>query len=508
MSRLPVRQSEAWEDLLPRAAEVSVCFDGVLIEHHLLRAGQRAELHIPFASEGGELGYVEVRAGRCIETRRSTEAQGEAAWAPLLAPLRLSSPLMSVQLTPSTAPARVPVGVRDWKQRVALGLLSPLIALVAMLPILAIFLAGWGTLRALSLHLDDRHVCRLRVLLPDDRQRILRLLSPSMKETAAAVQPTIAAPPHAARRRTPKNAGAQTATVTADGDGHGDGHGYGLRIRRRIRLGTATDTDTATANATRVAFAASKSLQALNDASLFDEDVRQALEHLQGEDPLPGDRSVGMGSRGSQGGAAAGEAAAAASSGHADGSPSSASGSHPASDTASDTAPDTDGLGLRGDGGGGGGADEGTIGLGNIGTIGHGAGDGSGYGRADGDFRARRIIGCTLRGGMAPSASGGLDKAIIRRVVRAHLNEVRACYELELQHAPELSGRVSTRFTIAADGSVASALADRDGLASRGPAGERIAACVAGAIRRWTFPRVRNGAATVVSYPFSFYSAP
>ena len=100
------------------------------------------------------------------------------------------------------------------------------------------------------------------------------------------------------------------------------------------------------------------------------------------------------------------------------------------------------GLGLRGTGRGGGGTGEGTIGLGNLGTIGHGAGggSGSGYGRGAGGFSGRSARVPQIRSGAA-DVRGSLSKEVIRRVIRRHINEVRFCYEQELNSRPDLEGR-------------------------------------------------------------------
>ncbi len=113
------------------------------------------------------------------------------------------------------------------------------------------------------------------------------------------------------------------------------------------------------------------------------------------------------------------------------------------------------GLGLRGTGRGGGGTGEGTIGLGNLGTIGHGGGGGtgSGYGRGAGGFGGRTARVPRIRSGAA-DVRGSLSKEVIRRVIRRHINEVRFCYEQELNQRPDLEGRVTVSFIISPTGAV------------------------------------------------------
>jgi hypothetical protein len=96
------------------------------------------------------------------------------------------------------------------------------------------------------------------------------------------------------------------------------------------------------------------------------------------------------------------------------------------------------GSGWSAPGRGGGGTGEGTIGLGNTGLIGkgEGGGTGSGYGRGAGaGFGGRGTAVPTVRQAKA-TVTGALDKDIIRRIVRAHINEVRYCYNQGLARDP------------------------------------------------------------------------
>ena len=157
------------------------------------------------------------------------------------------------------------------------------------------------------------------------------------------------------------------------------------------------------------------------------------------------------------------------------------------------------GLGLRGTGrGGGGGGEEGTIGLGNLGTIGHGGGggDGSGYGRGAGGFSGRDAAVPRVRQGTA-EVRGALSREIVRRVVQRHINEVRFCYEQELDQRPDLEGRLTTSFIIAPTGDVQSAVVSDTTVNNA-----RVEGCVAGAVRRWSFPAPEGGGIVVVKYPF------
>ncbi len=162
------------------------------------------------------------------------------------------------------------------------------------------------------------------------------------------------------------------------------------------------------------------------------------------------------------------------------------------------------GLGLRGTGRGGGGTGQGTIGLGSLGTIGHGGGGGSGqgYGSGAGGFGGRQSKVPSVTQGTA-EVRGSLSKEVIRRVIRRHLNEVRFCYEQQLRQRPDLEGRVSVKFIISPTGSVQSSVAEpaRSTLTD-----SSVQSCIAGAVRRWTFPSPEGGGIVIVTYPFMLNS--
>jgi pSer/pThr/pTyr-binding forkhead associated (FHA) protein len=156
------------------------------------------------------------------------------------------------------------------------------------------------------------------------------------------------------------------------------------------------------------------------------------------------------------------------------------------------------GLGLRGTGRGGGGTGEGTIGLGNVGTIGHGAGGGtgSGYGSGAGGFHGRDAKVPRIRSGQA-DVHGSLSKEVIRRIIGRHINEVRFCYEQELNTRPDLQGRISIKFIISPTGAVQTAAVDNSDMGNA-----KVEQCIAQSVRRWTFPAPEGGGIVVVSYPF------
>jgi hypothetical protein len=94
---------------------------------------------------------------------------------------------------------------------------------------------------------------------------------------------------------------------------------------------------------------------------------------------------------------------------------------------------------------------------------------------------------------------GSLSKETIRRVVGRHINEIRFCYEQQLNAHPDLRGRVSAKFLIAPSGAVQSSAIEHSDLGI--PAAEQ---CIAKAVARWTFPAPEGGGIVIVSYPFMF----
>jgi TonB family protein len=155
------------------------------------------------------------------------------------------------------------------------------------------------------------------------------------------------------------------------------------------------------------------------------------------------------------------------------------------------------GLGLIGTGASASGSGEGTIGLGNLGTIGKGGGgNGSGYGRGAGGLGGRRARAPDVIPGQA-TVRGSLDREIIRRIIRRHINEVKYCYEQELTQRPDLGGRILVRFTIAASGQVIAS-----DLQNSTVGDARVERCIVAAVHRWEFPKPLDGGLLQVSYPF------
>ncbi|WP_146662430.1 AgmX/PglI C-terminal domain-containing protein [Enhygromyxa salina] len=165
------------------------------------------------------------------------------------------------------------------------------------------------------------------------------------------------------------------------------------------------------------------------------------------------------------------------------------------------------GLGLVGVGRSGGGTAAGLVGMGNTGLLGHGNGNGGLYHGNQGGNGG--VVGFgehtkkipVPRVGKADVQGAGIDKDMIRRIVRAHLNEVRSCYNSGLTKNPNLQGRVTVQFSIVGTGKVGSSVVQED-TAKDGS----VANCIAKAVKRWQFPRVVGGGTAMVTYPFLLQS--
>lgn len=153
------------------------------------------------------------------------------------------------------------------------------------------------------------------------------------------------------------------------------------------------------------------------------------------------------------------------------------------------------GLGTRGNGSGGGGT---ALGIGGLGTKGDGHGTG-GHGGIDlggkGKATTKIIPGKT-------TVVGGLDKDVIAKIIRQHQNEIKYCYESELNKNPSLAGKVAVAFTIDPAGAVADANVTETTL-NNGTAEN----CMLSRIRRWKFPEPKGGGVVAVTYPWLFSPA-
>jgi TonB family protein len=152
------------------------------------------------------------------------------------------------------------------------------------------------------------------------------------------------------------------------------------------------------------------------------------------------------------------------------------------------------GLGSRGSGAGGGGN---GLGLGGLGTKGGGRGaGGSGL-----DLGGRGREGTRIIPGKT-TVVGGLDKDVIMKVIKRHQNEIKFCYEQELQKNPALGGKVAVAWTIDPSGAVSEAAVSESSISNA-----NVESCIVQRIRRWKFPEPDGGGIVNVTFPWIFKAA-
>ncbi len=95
-----------------------------------------------------------------------------------------------------------------------------------------------------------------------------------------------------------------------------------------------------------------------------------------------------------------------------------------------------------------------------------------------------------------PTGAPTLDPDIVRRIIRAHLDETRRCKDEARQRDPAVSGRLAIRFRVGKIGKVTSAAVVASSVTDKA-----IGPCLAAAIRRWRFPRPEGGNFETI-YPF------
>lgn len=159
------------------------------------------------------------------------------------------------------------------------------------------------------------------------------------------------------------------------------------------------------------------------------------------------------------------------------------------------------GLVLRGSGEGGGPGGE-LQGLGRLATRGVAQGVGE-LCRPPRQCKAQPVpeveVGDSVACAPAGQGRGCLDKELIRRVIRAHLSQVRYCYQLALQEQPGLAGKIAVSFAVGAQGAVTAAE-----IASATARSETLEGCLLSRVRQWRFPVEKGQLGYRVTYPFVF----
>ena len=90
---------------------------------------------------------------------------------------------------------------------------------------------------------------------------------------------------------------------------------------------------------------------------------------------------------------------------------------------------------------------------------------------------------------------GTLSGAAVSRVFRRRASAFRICYERRLRVNPNLSGKVTLRFTIGSAGRIT-----RIGVSSNSTGDRVLGTCIVGKVRAWRFPKPVGGSVTF-TYP-------
>lgn len=138
-------------------------------------------------------------------------------------------------------------------------------------------------------------------------------------------------------------------------------------------------------------------------------------------------------------------------------------------------------------------------GISGIGTKGRGSGMGT-YGNAEG-FGDKTTVAIEP-GGSEESFVGTIDREAVRRVVRANLNQIQACYTRELNkldrtRRAQLEGKVILKWDIVERGAAQNVRVESSTLNNRS-----IENCMRERLATWQFPEPPKGLVGEVTYPF------
>jgi TonB family protein len=91
---------------------------------------------------------------------------------------------------------------------------------------------------------------------------------------------------------------------------------------------------------------------------------------------------------------------------------------------------------------------------------------------------------------------------VIAKVIKRHENEIKYCYEQELNKTPNLSGKVAVQFVIDPTGAVSEGNVTETSLNNT-----TTESCMLSRIRRWKFPEPQGGGIVTVTFPWIFKPA-
>ena len=134
-----------------------------------------------------------------------------------------------------------------------------------------------------------------------------------------------------------------------------------------------------------------------------------------------------------------------------------------------------------------------SIGSGGGSEVGYGTGAGSGAAVAG---QGKGFVSLDTQ---EASVDEGLTKEEVARVIHAHMNEIRYCYESAILKNSNLEGKLLVDFQIEAAGSVKKAGKKESSVSESG-----VSDCVIRRLVTWQFPKPRGGVTVAISYPFLF----
>lgn len=103
----------------------------------------------------------------------------------------------------------------------------------------------------------------------------------------------------------------------------------------------------------------------------------------------------------------------------------------------------------------------------------------------------------------AAAREGAIDKEALRKILNANFDQIRGCYEQELALDHGLDGKVTLRWVVREDGSVARVEVDETGTTLRN---RKVEQCMMARVAGWKFPRPRGGATATIVNPWTFSS--
>ena len=133
-----------------------------------------------------------------------------------------------------------------------------------------------------------------------------------------------------------------------------------------------------------------------------------------------------------------------------------------------------------------------SLGIGGLGAA-SGAG-GMGY-RAATD-KNRDVVGSST-----PMIMGALDREVIKKIINENKNQIRYCYEVELQRNQDLAGNVGVKWIIGPNGSVTKVMITESTLKNK-----NVDSCIMAKIQGWKFPTPTDEGTVKVNYSFTFRS--